>query len=140
MEVVLFACARSAALDARTNNISLFHILESVSSPTFPIVLPPFAAVTMLTRNPGESETPKLIMKWNLNDEPIFEFPLDINFQGQIRARNLTDIGAVLLQGPGTLTATVFLEESWDAEWKIEVKKIGGPQIADTSTEQPAEK
>jgi hypothetical protein len=116
MEVVLFACARSSTLDARTNNISLFHILESVSSPTFPIVLPPFVAVTMLARNPDESETPKLTMKWNLNDEPIFEFPLEINFQGQSRARNLTDIEAVLLQGPGILTATVFLEESWEVE------------------------
>ena len=140
MEVTLFTCAQSVALDARTNSVSLFHIIEAISFPSFPIVCPPLVVVTMVARNPDESEAPKLTMKWTLNDVSIFEFPMDMNFQGQMLARNFSDIGGMVLQGPGTLRAAVYLNDSWEAEWRIEVKKIGGPQIADTSTERPTEK
>jgi hypothetical protein len=140
MEVVLFTCSHSVALDARTNNVSLFHIIEQISFPTFPVVCPPLVALTMMVRKPDESETPKLTMKWTLNDSSIFEFPMEVNFQGLMRSRNFADIGGMVLQGPGILRAEVCLDDSWEAEWRIEVKKIGGPQTTDMSTEQPAEK
>jgi len=56
MKASFFACTESAVLDANSNRISLFHLLEDLSVVNVPIMLPGLTAVTFLEKESGDKD------------------------------------------------------------------------------------
>ena len=44
------------AIDAETNNLTIFSVLEQLGSAAFPFVVPQFSIVTLWERRPGEED------------------------------------------------------------------------------------
>jgi hypothetical protein len=51
-----FLIAEDAVIDQRTNNVSIFNVLEQINVSTLPITLPKIAAVTLWEAQEGDAE------------------------------------------------------------------------------------
>ena len=53
MQLTLFTCAASYAVDQRTNVVSVFNVVEHIHVPTFPCMLADLHLIAMMRRAPG---------------------------------------------------------------------------------------
>lgn len=130
MEVELFVCADSAAVDARTQTISLFHIIEELNSPAFPVVIPRLTIGAVLTRVESEPERPDLQLRIGLGSQEIFRGPFGLSFQQHLRARAIVDIQGVVVLAPGSLKVALYAADRELAAWSIKVNHIGQPAVS----------
>jgi hypothetical protein len=139
MELLLFACTESAAIDAGTNRLSLFHVLEELHVTAFPISIPIMCVVVLLERLPIEPAQNTILFELKLdgNPAPLIVAPININFQSHLRARAVGQIQGLTIPAPGTLRATIGLNQVQLGSWKIEVSQIGQPQLTVQPTAPP---
>lgn len=129
MEVRLFICSESFALDAARNSLSLFHILEEINSPVFPVALPQMSVVAMFVREEEEPNEPQVRLRIQLDGQELFLGPMGVNFQGHLRTRSLGNIQALVLPRPGRLSVSVEQNDHALASWLVAVNQIGQPNL-----------
>jgi hypothetical protein len=139
MRVRLFTACETSILDQRSNGLSLITIIDEMSSPSFPFIIPRLAIVTLFERNMDEQEKPHgLTVSAHLGDQELFSLGLEIDFQGKPRLRALADVGGLVIMAPGMLHLVLNHTSGTSlAEWDITIAKIGGP--AATVTGAPAD-
>src|SRR5262249_17660399 len=98
MNVRFVTAAETALLDQRTNVLSLVGIVEEVLSPAFPVFMPRIAIVALLEKEQGD---PDVIeggsVAVTLGEQTLLATPVQINFQGRARTRNIVDISGFLI-------------------------------------------
>jgi hypothetical protein len=129
MEVRLFICAQSAALDARQGTISAFHILESVNTPAFPVAVPQMSILGIFERETPSAEDPQAQLRVSLGAKELYLGPFFIKFQNRLRARAIVELQGIVLPAPGRLTISLLLEQRETANWVIDINHIGKPNI-----------
>lgn len=103
MQVKLFICSSSSALDARTNSISIFHVLEEVHAPAYPIVIPGMSVIALLELDDGELINQEMKLRVFLGDQQLFAAPFQTNFQVRRKARAIADFNGLVVPAPGML-------------------------------------
>lgn len=131
MHVSLFACAESAVVDQRTNRLSLFHIMEEISSPTFPAAVPQLTVVVVMSREESEPSLANLMLRVTLTglDKPLVEGPMAIDFQGRLRTRGLGHIAGMPVLGPGLLRFSLHDGDKELAYWEVIVIQVSQPKF-----------
>jgi hypothetical protein len=129
MKVLLFACADSASLDARSNRLSLFHLTEELNAASFPAIHPTMSVVAIVERSAQEPQRGSLLITGELNGKQIFSLPFAVDFQTHLKARAIADIQGLPLSGPGKLTIKALDGTTVVASWPMQVNHIGQPQI-----------
>lgn len=127
MELQLATCAESATIDSQTNKLSLINIVEEIYSTNFPGFLPSLSFVLIFSRKRSETETPTLDLRAQLNGTPIFNIPLEVSFQGKLRARAVATLQGFPVTGPGKITISSFWKARALGSWDITVHNATPP-------------
>jgi Family of unknown function (DUF6941) len=125
MKIQFFLVADSAALDARTNRLSLFHLMEEVQAASFPIVIQHLTVATFAERERHDSDKTELKMRWSIDGEELAVLPVPIEFQGKPRARNLSELHGVVMPKPGECVVELRSGKKLLHEWKITLSQLG---------------
>jgi hypothetical protein len=125
MKLILFACAEGMALDARSNRISLFNLIESLASPVFPVAMSQVTIIAWFEKEAGDAEDVDLQTKWTIGNSLIGQMPLFLRFQGATRSRAISEVSGVVLPAPGSLAIGLHLPNGTEiGRWTMEVKAI----------------
>jgi len=125
METTLFVCCESAAIDARMNTISVFHILEELNAVNFPFVIQRFSVVLMLTRREDEPQNPDLHLRITLGAQELFNGPLTVSFQEHLRTRVVADLMGLVIPAPGDLMVDVQGADGARGHWTTRINQVG---------------
>ena len=123
----LFVCADSAAVDVRTSALSIFHVLEQVNGPFFPVVIPRVSIVFMLTREEPDPSNFLFQLEIYSGNQQLLARPVAVNFQQQFVSRTVLDVYGVVVPAPVTLRFELRNGEALLGSWSILVNQVGGP-------------
>lgn len=134
MKCILSVCADSAALDKAANTVSLFSIIDVVSTMSFPYSLPNLAMLFILKKETGDRKNATgqikltFVSKDGLDVQEKGSSPVKFDFEGKPNLRILIRTEGVTIDGPGTLYSRIFQKELLIGEWAIDVnQKIERP-------------
>lgn len=120
-------CADSAAVDMRTNALSVFHVLEQLSSPAFPVVVPRVSIVFMLNREEADPSNLQCQLQIHSGNQQLFARPVPINFQQQFVSRTVLEMYGIVVPAPGSLRFELRNGEVLLGSWSVLVSQVGGP-------------
>jgi hypothetical protein len=123
----LFVCADSAAVDARTSALSIFHVLEQLSSPAFPVAVPRVAIVFVLSREEADPANLHCQLQIHSGNQQLIARPVPVNFQQQFVARVILEMYGVVVPAPGNLRFELMNGEALLGSWSVLVNQVGGP-------------
>jgi hypothetical protein len=131
MRALLLVASESAAVDAASNRLSLFHVMEELSSPVFPAAVPMMMIVGLLSRTQEEPSHFDLHVRATMEgrQDVMFDVPIAAEFQNRPRYRFVAQIAGVVLPGPGTVRIHLMQNEDVLALWETQIAQIGQPQI-----------
>lgn len=130
LQVRLFLCSESAAIDMWNNAVSAFHILEQINAPHFPVIVPRLCVITLMTREASDPSRPALHLLIELvGRQQLFLGPMEVNFLQQLSTRALVDIQGFLVPAPGTLRLAVRDGQTELCSWSIAVMQIAGQPV-----------
>ena len=119
---VFTLAALGHAVDAQTNTISLYSILEQIGGPTLPLTLPSFVIVTLWHRNEGE-EGVKFVQRTTLVDPDGNEtFHQDADFEmPKPRHRIFLAVAGAPFKKSGVHQIRVWLRRSDEEDWQRDI-------------------
>ena len=127
IQVKLFLCADSAAIDVRTNAISAFHITEQLNAASFPVAIPHVALIAVLIREETDPSNIQLQLQIHSGNQQLFAGPVSINFVQQLATRTVVDMHGLVVPAPGTLRFLLMNGDEKLSSWTILVSQVGQP-------------
>jgi len=103
MKTRLFVVSEAAVIDRKTNNLSVFNILEHLSVQGFPLVIPRLFIVASLDRGEKDENTTQLTLQVKQNHTTVFNQTLEFDFQDKETTRNLIELLGFTVTEPGFL-------------------------------------
>ncbi|MGA3122613.1 MAG: hypothetical protein ABSF69_17750 [Polyangiaceae bacterium] len=117
-----FLVAESLAIDALTNRVSIFNVLEEVVMPSFPSALPTVTAIACWYAEPGENPERDFQASYVAHVQGELDRQYDVNFRlPQRRARTYIQLQGFPAQRPGELIFELRLNGEHVAEHRITV-------------------
>lgn len=129
MKVVLFVACEIAIVDERSGTLSLVGMMEQLVVAGFPSTFGRFCIVTTSVKEANDPDEIQTVLRMFMNDQPLFDMPVTIQFGGRNRNRSLGDMSGLVIPAPGTVKITLNQGESQLAAWEILVRPAGGPQF-----------
>lgn len=124
----LFLCSDSASIDARTNTVSAFHIMEQINAASFPVVMPRLSIIAILEREEADPATLQLQLQIYSGDQQLFAGPLPVNFFQQLISRAILELNGLVVPGPRNLNVVLRNGEQVVGSWMIVVNEVGQPR------------
>ena len=124
MKPLLFACAQSTSLDVRTKSASLFHLLEEVSSPFFPMLLPPLSVFALLQREPGDPSAVSFTLRIAIDGDVMSESPFPIDFGDKMKAKATGELQGYITPRAGKLEFALIDAGRVFASWSIVMTQV----------------
>ncbi len=123
MPQLLFAlCCHSTSIDSRTNNVSIFHIIEQLQFQSFPAVFPFLEIVTHWRRETDQLQTfTQRIRLLNPQGGVIGEHEIPVIME-QSRHRVFEQIQGLPFQQAGTYTFEVSIRREGQEQWTVEAQ------------------
>jgi hypothetical protein len=103
MHAIQILCADNVSVDARTNTVSVFNILEEMTPEVLPAILPRVIFFALLEKDEGDVDNNVVTVKVANNATQLVDNQASISFQGKRRARIITTVGNLLISSPGKL-------------------------------------
>jgi hypothetical protein len=119
----LVVCAESVVRDAETNSISVFNILEDISSAAFPVALPKLSVLFILERDLSDPEQATCLITLRMGNHPIGQATIEGDFEGKLRTRAILVAQGVVISEPGILTIDVVVNETVVGSWDIRARE-----------------
>ncbi len=138
MKVHYIACATSSSLDAKTNQLSLFHILDEISGAAFPLVLPSLCVAALFEREADEPPQQSFVLAVTLDGKLLSSFTLGVDFSRARRTRAVNTIQGLTLPGPGAAAVTLLQKTRVLAAWQARVVQEAG-RSAPADPSKPAD-
>jgi hypothetical protein len=115
---LLTVVAQGHSVDAQTNNLTIFSVLEEVSAFEFPVALPQFSVVTLWERCQGEEGVSFVQRTRLLDPEGVEVFHFDNEFRlEKPRHRSLGNIGMVPFHEPGKYVFEIQVRKADETEF-----------------------
>jgi hypothetical protein len=125
----LFVVSEGVSVDQFTNQLSLFSVLEEVTSPDFPFVLPSAAAISLWMKEAGDDDRDfQCMMRVLLPDGNRHELTTNFRFRGR-RHRVIQRIQGVPVTEPGMLRFEVLLNGEYIASHEVDVLRINSAEL-----------
>ncbi len=119
-----FLVADSFSVDQTTNRLSIFHVLEEIHAPEFPIVIARLVAVAHWNAEEGDADRDfqiGFIIKSPDGERPEFTQ----NFRMiRPRHRTIAHFMGLPVPGPGVMTIEIRLNGKHEAVHTIDIRKI----------------
>lgn len=124
----LVICSDSVVVDQRSNNASVFNVIEQLQFPSFPQLLFRITVLALLVREDGDVDENPCRVVFRIDDREIFSYPANVRFQeGKTRMRLVAQIGGVPIPQTGVLEVSVEQVQDGDEEnitvgsWLIDI-------------------
>jgi hypothetical protein len=136
MRAKAFLCAESTSVDIRRNSLSIFHLIEDINAPSFPIIMPRLSVVLFLDRTAEEPNS--VLGRLEIRDEHqlIGGGPVMADFLGQLNCRIVLDFQGFVIPSPGRLRAEFLVGDNRIGEWEMTARIV--PQMQATPGPTPA--
>jgi hypothetical protein len=118
VKVHYIACAKSSSVDNKTNQLSLFHILDEVGAAAFPLHLQSFCVAALFEREPEEAEVQSFVLAIHLNATLIASFTMQVDFTRSRRNRSVHTIQGLTIPAAGAVSITLTQKSRQLAEWR----------------------
>lgn len=109
MKIQLAVLAGSASIDRFTNRLSIFNVLDDISPPTLPVVIPEATFVMILRREAGEPSKLEGTVNIKIGDVLIGRAVQEIDFEGGVTNRQVLNFQALPIFQSGDLTFELHL-------------------------------
>jgi len=125
----LLLCAEGIVVDQRSNNASAFNILEQLNFDSLPVAFPKMVILSLLERDEGDPD------KWNgeiritLGGSDLLKQPLNLDFSGLPRVRNMLTVGGLPITQPGTMEICLCEKEKKLMSYTIRVLGPKKPSV-----------
>jgi hypothetical protein len=130
MQALLFLCAQSIAIDSRINTISVFHILEGLRAPAYPVVIPSISVVALLELDEQEPPNPDIELRFVLGgQQQLFTGPYPSSFQVNRKARAVAELNGLVIPAPGMLRISLHWQGRDIVSWNVACEQIAPPQL-----------
>lgn len=112
--------AEGMSLDAETNAISLFGLIEGITAPAFPLFVQRMICLALWEREEGDRENIDGRFQARLgNDQVLVQMRVDASFAGHPRCRTFIRLNGLLIPQPGILHFEFLLDDGIRAEFSI---------------------
>lgn len=130
MKSILTVCSEGLSLDRRSNNITVYNILEEISGVGFPLLIQRlFFYSLILKEDSDEKEAYDLHFKVSVDREKLFEKTIHINFHKKSRNRIIIEMGGLTIPKIGTLSFTLSHKGKNLGKYSILVKAVEAPKV-----------
>ena len=119
MKVHYISCATSSAVDGKTNRLSLFHVLDEISGPAFPLQLGSFCVASLFERDPSEDPVQSYALAVSLNGILLASFSMRLDFRGTRRNRTVNTIEGLAIPAPGAVMVSIVQRNDVLAVWRM---------------------
>jgi hypothetical protein len=134
MRVVTFVCSDSFSIDQATHRLSLFHIIDRISAPSFPVVIPGMALCAVWERDQHDPITVEYDMKIMLDAQLLAKMTGQIDFRGHDRARAVGKVQGFRLPNPGRIKILIEVGGVELAKWEMDAQGPAVPTTRATDT------
>ncbi|MDM8550439.1 hypothetical protein QUF72_10190 [Desulfobacterales bacterium HSG2] len=134
---VLMLCGEGVIRDCETNHVSVFNILEQISSQTFPMLISKIAVLNILSKDDEDMDETTLFLRFACNKNELMKLPIRVKFGGKERTRSIYQIDGLVIPEPGKFGFQLLdKEDRMIAQYDINVnitqdvtiKEIGKPE------------
>jgi hypothetical protein len=135
MKLIFAACAQSSAVDAQTNRLSLFHILEQMQAAALPASLS-LVLVGIFAKEAGDPDDHSVQVRAWMGDTILLESSVAFSFRANTRERIVAAINGLGIPAHGTLSLGFFssagqqLGDSWDVVVEPAAQGAAAPMTA----------
>lgn len=126
MKAAFVIAASSSSIDQSTNQISIFGVIEDLSSASFPIT-PSVVLCALLVREKNEGDTQQIGIRviFDEGKEPAFSADdLTLDFQGKPRARLVAKLPPFVVPAAGDLRLCIISKNKEIGHWNIKVNAL----------------
>jgi hypothetical protein len=138
MRLKYLICCESSAFDLFSNRVSLFHIIDQVTAPAYPIALTSLAIVFCLERDNGDPDAVNARVSISYGAQELASYPMAVQFGGNPLARGSGNVQGFFVPGPGRLTVSLNVDEQIIGTWDIDCSQVGEFQFQQTPPSTPA--
>jgi len=114
--------AQGVIQDVNTHNISLFNIIENIATETLPALIPEFALIAILEREPDDAGLIQCDLRMVLADQVLMNQSVMVDFNDQRRVHSVATIRGMVLPTPGQLTVSLWYDERLLGEYSVEIQ------------------
>ncbi len=125
MKVHYVVCATSFSVDGKTNQLSLFHVLDEISSPTFPLQIERLAIASLFEREAGDDPVQTYVLTMSLNGSLLASFTMRVDFQGSRRNRSVNTVERLAIPMPGSVLVSITQHSTVLARWMMPALQVG---------------
>ena len=119
MKVRYIACAAGSSVDHKTNELSLFQVLDEIGAQAFPIRLPSLSVAALFERAADEAPAQGYVMTVSLDAALIASFALQVDFAGARRNRSVNTVKGLAIPAPGLVAVRLAQKSEVLAEWSF---------------------
>ena len=124
MKSVYMLCAEGVVVDRRTNNVSIFNIMEEINSVGFPLLINKLYAVSLINREANDEDTTEAHFEFKLDDKVLLNANTSINFQNRQKTRAVLEVSGLVIPVPGTLKISLLKDGEVISCNEIVINKI----------------
>jgi hypothetical protein len=132
----LFVCSLGTVVDQRTNNLSLFDIVQQVRTFGLPFLVPKVCVTAMATRDQDDPD-PDARLVATMGDQSLVETKFPIMFQGAKHTRCILEIGGLVVSSLGDLVFSLQERGAELAKYVIEVSALEKPTTEEVKMVPP---
>ena len=125
MKIQYIACAASSSVDHKTNELSLFHILDEIGGSTFPLHVANLSIAALFERTPDEDQVQSYLMTISLDDVLLASFSMQVDFARGRRNRCVNKIKGLTIPTPGRVTIRIMQKADVLATWSLAAFRLG---------------
>ena len=124
MKPLYMLCADGIVIDRRTNNVSLFNVVEEINSVGFPLLVNKLYAICLIHREIHDEDMTDAHFEFKLENKVLLRANTNITFQQKQRTRVVLEVSGLVIPVPGTLKVSLLRDREVIACNEIEVHKI----------------
>lgn len=104
----LLLCAEGVSIDARSNNATIFNIIDQLNFKYLPVVFPKMIVYSVFERDEGDPEVLEAELCICIDGNEVLDELVTINFQGKARVRNTLTLGGLPITQPGIMEISIY--------------------------------
>ncbi|MDR3461368.1 MAG: hypothetical protein P4L76_03510 [Beijerinckiaceae bacterium] len=118
MKVHYITCAKSSSVDSKTNQLSLFHVLDEIGAAAFPLHLHSVCVAALFEREAEDAVTQSYALVVKLDGGLLASFTMTIDFSGARRNRSVNTVQGLTIPAAGAVTIAMVQKGKVLAEWR----------------------
>ena len=132
MRIKYLICSESSSFDQFTGRVSLFHLMDQIIAPTYPVAIPQISVIVCMEREENEPDSAELKIQIKLGAQELMSYPASIQFRGGTIARAVGNLQGFYVPAAGRLTASATFEGNTTI-WEIDCVQVGEFQFLQPS-------